>query len=342
MDYITKNFNEFDLAAQIIESGKFPDGGTNKELKLVAKYMRWDIADYYGFDLAEINYWDMKEVSEEIEQEMIKFCEKAIPGFDYYDYCIEISKAVRASELYRMNFGDPTPITLKEWEKIQNIEDENTRKLMFIKLVDAKYYMNHRRRIRTQKYNTSEYFNREQITQTMICREMKINRGQGKTRYKEYWKAWHKLRELGYIEQKEIFQGEDKRSKMLDKVMIVDNDPEAEIVEMITDYEHLILHYERMCGKQIGRCSNCGKLFRQSTTRNKYKYCEKCRNEKKLTKKKTSPKIRQCIDCGEYFDLPLRGNTSQKFRCRSCQDQENKIKKIEWMKNKRVNVETKY
>lgn len=336
MDCITKNFDEFTLAQEIYETGRFPDGGTYKELLLLAKYLRWDIAEFYGCDIAEREDWESKEDSEEIEQEIISFCKKAIPLFNYYDYCTEIEYAVKASAKYRMNFADATPITVKEWEKIKSIEDEDARKLLFVKLVDAKYYMVHRRLVNRKKNYSGEYFSREQINKSICCLEMGISRGCGSMRYKRYFAALRKLREYGFIEFKEIFS-QKKGGKLVEKVTIVDETEDAEVLDYITDYHHLLLHYERLCGADIRECKECGTLFRQQY-RNKYKYCEEHRIK---SKKKKESSVRQCLKCGDFFDVPVKGNTSKMIYCKSCQNKVNKAKKIAWMQNKRKCVEMK-
>ena len=120
-------------------------------------------------------------------------------------------------------------------------------------------------------------------------------------------------------------------------ITIVDEDEDSEVLDYITDYHHLLLHYERLSGADIGECKKCGALFRQQY-RNKYKYCEEHRIKAKKQKNST---VRQCYECGTFFDVPVRGNTSKMFFCRSCQEKANKAKKIAWMKNKRKCVETK-
>lgn len=335
LDYITKNFDEYSAAAEIYETGHFPQGGTYKELLLLAKYLRFDIVDYYGFDLEERDYWDVLADSKDIEKKMIAFCEKAIPYFNYYDYCIEIDYAVKASVKYRMNFADSTPITVNEWKTICSIEDDDARKLLFIKLVDAKYYMVHRKLVKRKKNYSQEYFSREQINKSICCLEMGISRGYGSMRYKRYFAALRKLQDYGFIEFKEIFS--QNGSKLIDKVTIVDDDEDSEVLDYITDYHHLELHYERLSGADIGECKECGALFRQQY-RNKYKYCEEHRIK---TKKQKTPTVRRCYECGTFFDVPVRGNTSKMFFCKSCQEKANKAKKIAWMQNKRKCVETK-
>lgn len=256
MNYITKNFDEYSAAAEIYETGHFPQGGTYKELLLLAKYLRFDIVDFYGLDLEEREYWDVLEDSKEIEKEMIAFCEKAIPYFNYYDYCIEIDYAVKASVKYRMNFANPTPITVNEWKIICSIEDEDARKLLFMKLVDAKYYMTHRKLVKRKKNYSQEYFSREQINKSICCLEMGISRGYGSMRYKRYFAALRKLQDYGFIEFKEIFS-QKNGSKLIDKITIVDDDEDSEVLDYITDYHHLLLHYERLSGADIGECKEC-------------------------------------------------------------------------------------
>ena len=212
----------------------------------------------------------------------------------------------------------------------------DARKLLFMKLVDAKYYMTHRKLVKRKKNYSQEYFSREQINKSICCLEMGISRGYGSMRYKRYFAALRKLQDYGFIEFKEIFS-QKNGSKLIDKITIVDDDEDSEVLDYITDYHHLLLHYERLSGADIGECKECGTLFRQQY-RNKYKYCEEHRIK---TKKQKNPTVRQCCECGTFFDVPVRGNTSKMFFCKSCQEKANKSKKIAWMQNKRKCVETK-
>lgn len=327
MDYMTKLFDEISAAEKMIKTGRFSNGGTIKELTVLAKYFRKEAADYYGLELSEFD--DVPEIEERVKQ----FCEHAIPYYDYYDMCLSIDRAVHLSEKYRLNISDPTPITRKEWETIQSLNNEYAKRLLFMKIVDAKYYAKHRKTIRKIQYN-SEYYNRENITRTMYCREMKIPK-------KEYYPAMNELYKNGIIEFTEIHQGYDKPGKWLDKVKCIDDESESEMLENVTDYRSLLLHYERLCGADIGECKKCGQLFRQQY-RNKYKYCEEHRttNRKKVISGEIA-KVEECVDCGSFFDIPKMGNTSQMIRCKECQNKINKQKKIEWMKEKRMNVEMK-
>lgn len=323
MDYITRNYDELSHAEMIYNLGIFPDGGTGKELKILAMFLRKNIIEYYGMTLAESNesYYSMKEISEEVEERLIKFCENAISGFDYYFYCTEIAKAVRQSEKYYINEQKPVPITAKEWSAIQSLESEDAKRLMFMKLIDSKYTSMNRKTIGRTEYNEHEFFVRERISKEMYCREMSIQR-------KNYRVANQQLHKSGFIEFKRIFQ--TNSMKYIEKVNIIDTATDP--IDYITDFHNLLLHYERLNGGNIGECQKCGRLFRQNNGRNKYKFCEEHRASKK---EKAVPQMAECVECGLFFALPARGNTSNMIRCTCCQDKINKQKKIEWMKQKR-------
>ena len=100
-------------------------------------------------------------------------------------------------------------ITVNEWKTICSIEDDDARKLLFIKLVDAKYYMVHRKLVKRKKNYSQEYFSREQINKSICCLEMGISRGYGSMRYKRYFAALRKLHDYGLLSLKRFFPKTD-------------------------------------------------------------------------------------------------------------------------------------
>ena len=80
------------------------------------------------------------------------------------------------------------------------------------------------------------------------------------------------------------------------------------------DYDHLNLHYDRLCGKKIGTCKICGKLFKQSNNR-PASYCYKHRGYNKVKEKKV--RTGTCVDCGENFTVVA--TNAKKCRCDKCQ-----------------------
>ena len=76
------------------------------------------------------------------------------------------------------------------------------------------------------------------------------------------------------------------------KFVDISDNPD-DVLDYITDYDHLNLHYDRLCGKSIGSCKVCGRLFRQSKTK-LANYCYKHRGYNKVL---TQTIV--CIDCGK-------------------------------------------
>lgn len=124
---------------------------------------------------------------------------------------------------------------------------------------------------------------------------------------------------LGCINRKGLFGISENRSRTW-YVKFVDTSDEN-VIEYITDYEHLALYYEKLTGEKIGQCEYCGKLFRQNKNSTAL-FCYKHRGYKKRLDKQIRAGI--CIDCGDSFTV-LATNT-KKCRCDNCQkikDKEN-------------------
>ena len=91
---------------------------------------------------------------------------------------------------------------------------------------------------------------------------------------------------------------------------IVNND--SDIIDYVTDYDHIDLHYDKLLGKNIGCCKYCGRLFKQ-TKSNNADYCYKHRGYRK-----TGLKFGICIDCGKEFSFGSKSR--KKIRCDECQE----------------------
>ena len=92
-------------------------------------------------------------------------------------------------------------------------------------------------------------------------------------------------------------------------VKIVDINPNSEIIDYITDYDHIDLHYDRLMGANIGICKYCGSLFRQNKLLNA-KYCYKHRGYNKK-----EPSVIKCTNCGVEFSIVGR---TKRTLCNVC------------------------
>lgn len=97
------------------------------------------------------------------------------------------------------------------------------------------------------------------------------------------------------------------------KFVDISDNPD-DVLDYITDYDHLSLHYDRLCGKKIGTCKICGKLFKQSKFKDA-SFCYKHRGYNKSKAKKV--RIGVCVDCGNEFSVMATNTT--KCRCNNCQ-----------------------
>ena len=115
---------------------------------------------------------------------------------------------------------------------------------------------------------------------------------------------------LGCINRKGLFGISENRSRTW-YIKFADTSDEN-VIEYITDYEHLALYYEKLIGGKIGQCEYCKKLFRQSKTKPS-DYCYKHRGYRK-----NAIRIAKCVDCGH--DFSTASNDQNKVRCSTCQE----------------------
>lgn len=122
---------------------------------------------------------------------------------------------------------------------------------------------------------------------------------------------------LGCINRKGLFGISENRSRTW-YIKFVDTSDEN-IIEYVTDYEHLALYYEKLMGTHIGQCKYCGALFRQ----NKYKDALYCYKHRGRIKKDIQP-TRVCESCGVAFPVTSR---TKRTLCESCY-KKNRYKKM--------------
>ncbi|WP_373217687.1 hypothetical protein [Ruminococcus sp. 5_1_39BFAA] len=213
----------------------------------------------------------------------------------FLEYAEPFHNAVNKAVDEEIQYKFPIPITSGEWNRIKEIGNEEIERLMFTMLILAKYRNIVRQRRRKEDFAKPYRVELEDAKIRKLA-NVKVHRGNqaSKSNYRDY------LKENGYItisERNQIF------------VMIADED--SEVIETITDYDHLYLHYERLNGAKIGTCKKCGRLFRQNK-QNNLTQCEECRAYKPKEAKKV-----KCIDCDEIFIK--KPSEKRKCRCDKCQ-----------------------
>ena len=133
---------------------------------------------------------------------------------------------------------------------------------------------------------------------------------------------------LGCINRKGLFDISDSKlcSWYIKFVDISDKD----IIEYITDYDHLNLYYEKLSGGRIGKCEKCEKLFKQ----NKNGTIRFCWRHREYSRIEFINSV--CVDCGKVF--VVKSKSRRKVRCDSCQKLYRRKYNAEMQKNIENNV----
>jgi hypothetical protein len=141
-------FDEKSVAEKMHDKQQFIKVYCVSELAIYAKWLRYKKSLQLEKELEDFLPEENSSTDKEIERELIAFCEKCYPSFNYTVNYIEIDKAIEISRKFKLKLPNPTPITKSEWETIMSIENDDYRRVLFVSLVDAKYYsLNHWKRI---------------------------------------------------------------------------------------------------------------------------------------------------------------------------------------------------
>ena len=293
-------FDELSVAQEMEASTTAVDEYKRSDLLLYAKYLRYKAITESGKDYNNVTVEDMEQLDSQIEKELKAFCNRYYIDFNYIVKFQDIDNAVASSRLYKLKLPLPTPITKKEWEKICTIENDNYRRMLFVMLVDAKYHRLHSISIENSATITEDtlfycHMEKRDIYKAGACK---------------FKNAEEKNFSLGCLFKNGLFDiTNNKYRSWFVKFVDISDDPD-DVLDYITDYDHLNLHYDRLCGKRIGSCMACGKLFKQSDKR-------------------------PCVDCGKEFEVGSKSRL--KIRCSNCQ----RIKHLNDIKTWKMNHNNK-
>lgn len=295
-------FDELSVAKGMEEKQSFSNGYSKVELLIYAKYLKYKKVTEAGIDYNTVSATQLDQYNHEVEMELRAFCERCCCTFNYTVDYQDIDYAVNRSSAFKLKLPLPLPITQKEWDAIQSVPNEKYQRMLFIMLVDAKYY---------RYFNSSVEGNNEISEDTTFYVRMTRSEIQ-KLAHVKYDSPSEKTFFLGCINRKGLFGISENRSRTW-YIKFADTS-DKNVIEYITDYEHLALYYEKFTGEKIGQCEYCGKLFRQGKTKPS-DFCYKHRGYKKANTKQIREGI--CVDCGSAFHVAA--TDTNKCRCDNCQ-----------------------
>lgn len=217
----------------------------------------------------------------------------------------DITRIVSKTSRFKLQTAEnPVPITKSEKAVLETIEDDKDRRMMFIYLVDSKFY----------RYNSVAVEPREIDEGTIfLVNDANAKRVNGlgvtaglrpiadKTQISTFkYRMWEDSRH--YIEQYQksvLAYGRTYQPVIISKLNFVDIDDSPDnVAEWITDWENLDLHYERLFGTRkkgmkLVQCADCGKLFYLPTSNKRQVRCDECQEKHRKDAKRIAAQKRR-------------------------------------------------
>lgn len=308
-------FDELGFAQKMHDTQSFIKSFNSSELGIYGRWLKLKKLEEIGKDYSTATETELEDIEKYIESALIDFSTKHYEEFNYTRHYKYIDKAVESTRDRKLLIPIKTPITKKEYDTLMTIENERYRRIVFVMLVVSKYFkLNNTSMIDIDIDENTMFFVGVSYKEAAKMANVRFKDDDERTDF------------LWYINDKG-FVGRTKRKKLF-YVKIIDTDQNDEnVVEWITDYDHINLHYERLFGESdIGVCEYCGCLFRKRKLRtnfqtsdqreangsNSQKFCYKHRgyNKKGL-------QFGKCVDCGREFATNAKDHKT--IRCKECQ-----------------------
>lgn len=272
------------------------------ELSIYARWLKYNKLQEIGKDYLTVTDEELKDIERYVESALIDFATKHYSEFNYTNNYVEIDAAIANTRDRKLLIPKKIPFTRNEYNELLKIEDDNYRRIIFVMLVESKYF----------RFNNVSMVDMPIDENTMFFVRMSYEDVMRTAKVKN--KNEVKKKSMYYLYQNDYFGRTVTKDLFFVKIVDTDQNPD-DVVEWIFDYEHLDLHYERIFTEsKISECKHCGCLFRQGAKGNR-QYCYKHRgyNKKGL-------RFGKCVDCGKEFYT----KSGKKFRCDECQEKKNK------------------
>jgi hypothetical protein len=219
-----------------------------KDIIILAKY--WKYLDFETHD---------------IHRKLNEYCLKTDTQFNFCINGWKIKKALNSIKQYRLRTTFPIKITKAEVYAIKQWDNYNYQKILFVLLCWAKFlkYSNTRIKLSTRLRNINDFFVNEKLSNIIKIARVSMRKSDRNKMLHDFFIAG-------------ILDGTSYNSLKI-KCVVENSDPEI----LVTDYENIVLYWQRYCGERVMGCS-CGRLFIQRNIRNGK--CRKCWKEDRRKK----------------------------------------------------------
>jgi len=241
--------DELSYAKHLLKDG-LGDYPKLKDLIVIAKYLK-----YIG------------EETHNIKTKLNKICIDTDKSFNQVVNGWKITKSINTTKTYRLRTSFPVTITKAEIKSIQQFNNYNYEKILFVLLVYCKFlkYANTRIKPSIRLRNINEFFVNEKFSNIVKVARVSIKKAKRNQMLNEFYLA-------GLI---------DGTSYGSLKIKYVNENSDPCII--VTDLENIVLYYQRYKGEAVAGCQ-CGRLFLRKS--NRHSLCRFCFQEQRLEKKK--------------------------------------------------------
>jgi hypothetical protein len=233
-------FYEHEHCEKILAEGV--DRITQRDLNYLAKY--WD---HHG------------ETPSQIRKNLIQFCMDNDKYFNEIQSRQKLRRALSQAKNYNLRFPNPVEITKSELNSIESLDNYKYEKFLFVMLVVAKFFKEHRSKkvVQENAYDSYLYSNAS-------MKDIKDIAGIAMT-YKEWDTLKHELTVAALISP----------TRMGGKCWNIGfNSPDDEVIITVSDYRNPVSYYQEYKSEEMMDCAICGvKTVRKS---NRHKYCNLC------------------------------------------------------------------
>ena len=214
-------------------------------------------------------YWKYKGLeTHEIKIKLEEYCKKTDKEWNKAISGWKITKAISATNQYRLRTTFPITVTKSEVETIKQFQDYSYQKVLFVLIVISKFLKYSNTKINPSKKLKviNEFFVNDEIQNIIKIAKISMRKAASN-------RMLHKFYLAG------VLDGTTYNSL---KIKCVNENSEPEI--LINDFSNLVLYWCRYSGEKIAGCSVCGKLFIKKS--NRHAMCRSCFSEQRRAKKR--------------------------------------------------------
>ena len=217
-----------------------------KDAIILAKYFRWV---------------EGKE-TREIKRILIDISKRLDKNWNFVKQHWKIDAAIKESKKRRIRQSIPIPITQRELENINKLNDFALERICFLYLAYGKILKYNETKVKPKKKprQIGLFYTNEKPQ--VIFEKAGVN-----VRKKERNEMIHNLFLLGMID-----------STRFGGILLKYTDENSPTVLMIDNYENIVLYYRQWKGEQVGICS-CGRLFLKKSPNEKF--CHQCKQRRR-------------------------------------------------------------